>query len=315
MNDAPLLTDDEVLALRPPKNAVDARRPYAFFVEPERTHAGRVVDVATIFLTNRECPFCCVMCDLWRNTTDARVPAGAIPRQIDFALAHLPPARQVKLYNSGNFFDAQAIPPQDLPAIADRLRCFERVIVENHPRLCTERCVHFRDLLGTRLEIALGLETVHPRALAGLNKRMSVADFDRAAEFLSVRDIDVRAFVLLNPPGLSGTAGVEWALRSIEHAFDQGAGCCAVIPARGGNGAMELLQQRGVFVPPTLPALEEVLEQGLRLRRGRVFADLWDIERLCTCRQCGPRRRERLHRMNLTQEVWPAVCCACGSGG
>ncbi len=69
--------------------------------------------VATVFLTNRECPFRCLMCDLWRNTLTETVPVGAIPAQIDHALLRLPPAKQLKLYNSGSFFDPHAIPPQD----------------------------------------------------------------------------------------------------------------------------------------------------------------------------------------------------------
>src|SRR5579872_3248975 len=125
-----------ILQARPPKNAVDVSRPYAFLLERECSASGEVVDVATIFLTNRECPWRCLMCDLWKNTTDETVPLGAIPQQIDYALERLGPARQIKLYNSGNFFDAHAIPPADHQAIARRVGRFERVIVENHPKLC-----------------------------------------------------------------------------------------------------------------------------------------------------------------------------------
>ena len=103
----PLLSDADILLARPPKHDVDPEKPYAFFSEQERAADGRLVNVATIFLTNRECPFRCLMCDLWKNTTDKSVPPGAIATQIDFALERLPPAHQVKLYNSGNFFDAQ----------------------------------------------------------------------------------------------------------------------------------------------------------------------------------------------------------------
>ena len=86
----------EILAARGPRNAVDPRRPYAFLVEREFAACGRVEEVATIFLTNRECPFRCLMCDLWKNTTPERVPAGAIPEQIDYALSRLPPAQHIK---------------------------------------------------------------------------------------------------------------------------------------------------------------------------------------------------------------------------
>src|SRR5437870_4659618 len=104
-------------------------------VEDERAESGEVVAVATVFLTNRECPWRCLMCDLWRNTVLETVPPGAIPAQIDYALAHLPAARQLKLYNSGSFFDQGAIPSSDYAAIADRARRFDRVIVECHPAL------------------------------------------------------------------------------------------------------------------------------------------------------------------------------------
>lgn len=306
-------SDAEILAARGPKNRVDPFVPWAFFAERERSPAGEVVDVATIFLTNRECPFRCLMCDLWKNTTDEPVPAGAIPAQIDHALARLPPAQQIKLYNSGNFFDALAIPREDYPAIAERVRDFENVIVENHPRLCTDECLRFRDLIQTDLEIALGLETSAPELLRTLNKRMTVDDFDQAAEFLGKAGIAVRAFILLKPPFIAAeNEAVEQTLRSIEHAFAVGAGCCSVIPTRAGNGSMEQLADRGQFTPPKLSSLERVLEEGIRLAQGRVLVDLWDAEKLESCSICRPARIDRLRQMNLRQEALPPVACSCG---
>ena len=348
-------TDADILAARPPNQRLDPWMPYAFLVEPERTASGAVEDVATIFLTNKECPFRCTMCDLWKYTLDERVPVGAIPAQIDHALERLPLAKHVKLYNAGNFFDAQAIPPEDHAAIAARVRHFETVIVENHPRLTDDRCVRFRDLLvasfnrvgnapreiviepqsrgalptrlnveeddteqrlshceqGPRLEVALGLETIHPDILPRLNKRMTVDDFDRAATFLREHNIDVRTFLLLKPPGLNERDGIEWAVKSLAHAFAVGVGCCSVIPTRAGNGFMERLQSSGGFVPPTIRSLEEVLERGIELARGRVFLDLWDAGKFCDCPQCGPVRIERLRRMNLSQQMEPHVECSC----
>src|SRR5262249_44296791 len=81
--------DRWVLAQRSERNTVDPRRPYAFFREEERTDSGEVVSGAAVFLTNRECPWRCVMCDLWKNTLTEVAPSGAIPEQIDFALREL----------------------------------------------------------------------------------------------------------------------------------------------------------------------------------------------------------------------------------
>lgn len=308
------LSDQEILTARGDKNRVDPSRPYAFLVEPEHSASGVVEDVATLFLTNKECPFRCLMCDLWKNTTDTRVPLGAIPDQIDYALSRLKPAQHIKLYNSGNFFDKQAIPPGDFPAIAERVHQFKTVIVENHPKLCGEECVRFRDLIDTNLEIAMGLETVHPEVLPRLNKQMTTDDFARAAEFLRKHDIAVRAFILLKPPFVSEQEGIEWAVKSMEFAFSLDVGCCAVIPTRGGNGIMEQLGAEGEYSAPKLSSLENVLEQGVEMARGRVFVDLWDVERFFDCPKCGSERVKRLQGINLSQEAVPRILCECGAG-
>lgn len=310
MISAPWIDDREIIAARPAKNLVDPWRPYAFLTEPEHSAAGIVEDVATLFLTNRECPFHCLMCDLWKNTLDARVPDGAIPAQIDYALQRLSPAPHIKLYNSANFFDPQAIPRSDWPAIAQRVCGFQTVIVENHPRLCTEDCRQFRDLIDTQLEIALGLETIHPDVLPRLNKHMMLEDFESAVTQLQGWGISTRAFILLRPPYLTEAEGIEWACRSIAFAFDSGVNCCSVIPVRGGNGIMERLQTEGSYAPPSLAALEAVLDFGLAQRRGRVFVDLWDVDHFSACPVCGPQRRARLGRMNLSQAVESSITCA-----
>ena len=71
------------------RSVVDPTRPAAFFCEPEATARGTVEQVATLFLVNRECPFTCVYCDLWKQTTVTTVSAAEILGQIDLALYSL----------------------------------------------------------------------------------------------------------------------------------------------------------------------------------------------------------------------------------
>jgi radical SAM enzyme (TIGR01210 family) len=305
--------DAWILARRRPRNAVDPLRPWAFFVENERSASDEIVPVATVFLTNRECPWRCLMCDLWRNTLASETPAGAIPAQIDHALERLTPARQIKLYNSGSFFDRRAIPLEDHAAIADRIEGYERVIVESHPALIGDDCFHFRDRLSGRLEVAMGLETVHPEILTQLNKRMTLDQFRAAADRLHENDIDLRVFILIKPPFMREEEAVEWTARSLEFAFDSGATAATLIPTRAGNGAMEELMARGEFSPPSLATVEAATEYGIGLRRGRVFVDLWDLRAHPKCGACHERRIERLQSMNLLQEIPLRISCQkCG---
>ena len=299
-----------VIDQRGPRNAVDPERPYAFLVEEEYSAEREVVPVATIFLTNRECPWRCVMCDLWKNTLEQSVPTGAIPRQIEYALVRLPEARQIKLYNGGSFFDGHAIPKEDHAAIARIATRFERTIVECHPALVGESCANFQGLIGNRLEVAMGLETVHPEVLDRLNKRMTLDQFARSSQYLRKNSIDLRVFILVQPPHMQPEESLHWAQRSLDFAFDCGATAVTLIPTRGGNGAMEALAQIGEFAPPSLATLEAAASYGLSLGRGRVFVDLWDMHnRSAACLFCIQDRADRLHRMNLSQQILPAVEC------
>lgn len=290
---------------------LDVFRPSHWLREAEPAPEGGMASILTIFLTNRECPWRCLMCDLWRHTLEETVPVSAIPRQIDHVLTadRLTPSWTapdwLKLYNAGSFFDAKAIPKADWSDIARRGRTARRVIVESHPSLIGDMVLPFRDLLGpdTRLEVAMGLETAHPVVLEKLNKRVTLDGFAKAARFLKSHDMDLRVFVLVKPPFLDEAEALHWACRSTEFAFDCGADVVSLIPTRTGNGAMEALAQTGDFTQPRLETLEAALRHGIGLRRGRVFADTWDLERFSGDSREVSTCRTRLEHMNRHQSL------------
>jgi uncharacterized Fe-S cluster-containing MiaB family protein len=112
---------------------------------------------------------------------------------------------------------------------------------------------------------------------------------------------------------MSESEGIHWAERSLDFAFKIGVECCTIIPVRGGNGAMDSLHERGDFTPPDIHSLEKVLEYGIGLKAGRVFADTWDLEQFSVCNECFEQRRDRLIYMNLHQKTAVPVACNCGS--
>ena len=325
------LDDRRIRALRPPRPHVDPWTAHGSVVDEERRPGGAVERALTVFLAGAECPFTCSFCDLWRWTTDGPTPPGALPRQLAQVLREVLPAshgagsgspQRLKLYNASNFFDRRAVPLEDRLALARLAAPFAGVTVESHVNTLGPETLAFARALAGRLEVAVGLETIHPVAAGRLNKRLDLDRFDRAARFLADHGIDLRVFVLLGAPFVPAAESVEWTVRTVEHAAARGAAMVAIIPVRGGNGEMERLAAEGAFTPPTLAELEEALERSVGLAPTVVTADLWDAERLDACAACRPARVARLARMNVTGRSEPrvacaacAACAACGGGG
>ena len=291
--------------------------PHHFLRERELAADGSLAECVAVFLTNRECPWKCFMCDLWKNTLETTVAPGMIPRQIAYAFQQMEvphsadgrSAMLVKLYNSGSFFDPRAVPIADYGKIAQLLAGFQRVIVECHPLLLGDSCLRFRDLLAAELEVALGLETAHPAALKQLNKGFGVEDFLKKCDWLQENGMAIRVFLLVNPPFVPAVEQSEWMEKSIQLAADAGAEVIGLIPTRPGNGAVEVLLRSGWYARTRLEQLENALEAGIRSNRARVFADLWDLEQFRSCPHCFSARRLRLQRMNNQQRLLNRIRC------
>ena len=314
--------DRFVLSRRPLRSRPGTWRHQGVLVEPERTADGRIVGVATIFLTGRECPWRCVMCDLWQHTITEDTPRGALVHQLDQALESIrgdgSGPEHVKLYNAGSFFDPRAVPEQDYEPLAARLAGFAHAIVESHPALIGPRLTRFRTALargagdgpGPGLEVAMGLETAHVDALRQLHKGFCLDGFRRAADRVLQLGAALRVFLLVGVPFVAPAEQREWLARSVACAFACGASAVSLIPTRFGNGALEALGAAGLFAAPSLSDLEWALEEALGMvPPGRVFADTWDLQVFASCVSCLEPRRDRLRRMNLQQRVLPTAGC------
>jgi len=317
----PLAPATRVRQARGPRLPTDPLRPIAVWDEEEVVAADATTPSRVVLLAGAECTFTCTMCDLWKHTLPGPTPPGALERQIAAALAHGSPAAPppwLKLYNASNFFAPRSVPTDDLPAIARLVADHERVIVENHPRLCDGRVAAFRDRLGGTLEVAMGLETVHPAILAWLGKEMTTDDFVAACTRLTGWGVDVRAFVLVGLPGIDGEESLDWATKAVRFARDQGVRHSTLIPTRSGNGWLDRLAADGLFQTPGLGLLERALERALAEAGPMVVtADDWDLGRLPgQCGLCSPGRHARLAAMNRAQRAIPRAAsgCACSAG-
>ena len=305
------------------KTPVDPWLPNAVWDEEEVEAPGRTVTCRVVLLAGAECPFTCAMCDLWRHTLDGPTPPGALPAQIEEALAWASPGsarpgpepRWIKLYNASNFTDPRAVPTADSARIAALVASFDRVIVETHPRLVDDSLGDFARSIGGRLEVALGLETIHPDVLPWLNKQMTPGDFAIACRRLHAADIDSRAFVLLGLPGLTEAESVDAAIAAASFAAEAGCRQVSLIPTRVGNGHLDRLAATGVFEPISSAAAEAGLAGAIAaLPEGCLVAlDLWDWERLSGhCARCRGPRRARIEGMNRGRVILPSAPTPCG---
>jgi len=308
--------DRRIRSLRPPKAHVSTQKPQGAGLDVERRPNGKIEQALTVFLTGAECPFTCSFCDLWQWTIDGPTPPGSLTNQLETVLQALdgPVPDRLKIYNASNFFDQRAVPSEDLVGIARLANSFEAVTVESHANTIGASTLAFARQISGRLEVAVGLETIHPVGATHLNKRLDLARFDSAARFLSENGVDLRVFVLLGAPYVKAEESVAWTVRTVEYAVERGASVVSIIPVRGGNGEMERLQGLGHFTPPMLSQLEESLDLSLQFTKTVVTADLWDVERLPACEHCRAERVERLRRTNVSGRAGPRISCSvCGA--
>lgn len=302
--------DRWVRAERPAKAPVTAERAVGAWVEDEVLPDGRPGRVGVVILANRECPYSCVFCGLWRDTTDATPAPGQVARQVAAALERFGPVDAIKLYNAGSFFDPLAMTDADREAIASLCRHLGWVIVESRPEMADRRCVEWASRLGGRLEVAIGLEVADDRILALLNKRMRLRQCAQASVFLREHGIGVRAFVMVKPPLVPERRAAGLAVDTARWAIDHGATTVSLIPSYMTPGAMERLAAAGFFRPPRLWSVYEAAQGAVALRRAVVVVDTWNLQTLRDCPACFDALRDALRALNRTGRL-PRAHCSC----
>ncbi len=267
------------------------------------------------------------MCDLWQYTSTENTPVGAIPFQLKHAISSNPSLettnqrRWLKLYNASNFFDTRSVPREDLGAIAKLCTPFERVIVENHPRFCDDRMEWFAKAIGGQLEVAMGLETIQPEAMAAMNKGMTLNDFETAVENCHRLGIDVRVFVLHHPPGLPAEDSSDWTLKTVAFALERKVRHVSIIPVRAGNGWIDNLIDSGRYELPTVSMVRKLFKAFPKRNwhcptSSIIEFDLWDWDTIKGhCDHCRPILKQHIAQCNRTQIFLPfdeiKIDCEC----
>jgi radical SAM enzyme (TIGR01210 family) len=253
----------------------DPRRYVSAWTEREVLD-GEVVDAFVVILRTKGCYWArksgCSMCgyvsdcftdvteeDLVQQWTDAMKVYGGQP--------------VVKVYNSGNFFDPNEVPPRVRRMILEDLgqRC-EKVVVENLPQLVRKPLLEEAVGYCKRFEVAIGLETANDYVRDNcISKDFHFDRYVKAARVARECGVSVKTYLLLKPPFLSERAAMADTLVSAR-AVDGLTDTISINPTNVQKDTLvDWLYRRGEYRPPWLWSLVEVLK-GLRGLKARVMS-------------------------------------------
>lgn len=185
-----------------------------------------------------------------------------IVKQFDIAVKHIGDVPFLKLYTSGSFLDECEVPSDAADHILKH--CSDsgvRLLFESRPEYVTSGRLGNVLALNEKIEIAIGLESANDRVLKySVNKGFTVADYQRAAELLNDRGVDLRSYVLLKPPFLTEAEAVADSIATIEHASKFSA-TVSLNPVNVQKGTLvENLWRNWAYRPPWLWSVLNVLK-------------------------------------------------------
>jgi radical SAM enzyme (TIGR01210 family) len=284
--------------------------------EPESLRGERV-QAFVLILRTRGCYWAdvngCTMCGYARDTLGRSATEEEIGLQIARALASYRDEPYVKIYTSGSFLDPREVPESSrsrvAAAFAGRAR---RLLVESLPEFATPEAIEtLRESFGGTVEVALGLESTQPRVLSkAVHKHETPSEYLEAADRVRRAGASPKAYLLLKPPYLTERESIEDTVTSVARAsphFDT----LSVNPVHlQGGTVVEHLFRRGLYRPPWLWSLAEVLVRGNRVRapgtRLVSFPTSGGNPRgVHNCLRCDPAILSRVQEASLDQDFSP----------
>ncbi|MBE0518640.1 MAG: archaeosine biosynthesis radical SAM protein RaSEA [Thermoplasmata archaeon] len=184
---------------------------------------GKLLDAGVIILRTGGCSHFhnggCSMCG-YNTESKKGISAEQIVKQFERALPGMGDVQVLKVYTSGSFLDKTEVPEEAARRVLEE--CSSRgmrLLVESRPEYVTgERVDEILSMHGN-LEIAIGFESANDKVLKySINKGFTVADYDKAADILKERNVDLRSYVLIKPPFLTEAEAIADAVATVRHA-------------------------------------------------------------------------------------------------
>lgn len=284
---------------RPDHGAVRRRRrgpkePVSVWREQENL-GGEAVEAGVAILRTSGCAHSrgggCTMCG-YNIESSEEVTAADISDQFRRASERLEGVRFLKVYTSGSFLDDREMPPEVRGDILGW--CRDRgvgLLFESRAEFVTEEGLRSALDAHDDIEVAVGLESANDDVLRySINKGMTVADYDSAAEVVKRSGARLRSYVLLKPPFLTEAEAIEDSIAAAKHAA-RVSDTVSVNPVNIQKGTMvERLWRSWSYRPPWLWSVVEVLNACA------------DLDRKVVCDPTGGGRERGAHNCGACDE-------------
>lgn len=171
------------------------------------------------------------------------------------------------VYNAGSFFNDAEIEEEARVAIYKeiaKISEIRHIIFESRPKHITEEKMKSltKYLVGKSIEIGMGLESSdeYVREIC-LNKGFVEQEFRTAVQTLKKYSVKSLAYVLLKPPFLTESMGIEDSIRTIQWAFTNGIDVVSLEPVSvQKNTLLYLMMKVGMYCPPYIWSVLKVIE-------------------------------------------------------
>jgi radical SAM enzyme (TIGR01210 family) len=210
-----------------------------------------------------------------------RVLAGQYVDQVRFALGKSRFCELLCIYNDGSFFSNHELPEDarcQIYQLAADSGC-KYLMVESLPIFISHRAIseakhHLGDV---GLVVAIGLQSVNEvvRELC-IASPVSTKEFLDACALLRDFNCGIKVYLLLKPPFLNEDEAICDCVFSANRLHRLGVDEITICPLRVGRGTVvENLYRRGMYVPPALSSIVEVLRA--LPRTGRIRVSLFNV--------------------------------------
>lgn len=227
-------------------------------------------NVITLVLPTRGCSWAlskeggCSVCGYVNDSARNRpIPFNEILVKIPELINQADPGKpiELKLFNSGSFFDEKDVPKSLRQKIIEEIKKFPNILkvsVESRPEYiinCLDIIKETIHLLGSiKLEIGIGLESSNDVILRDCwNKGSSLEEYNESVQILRSLDVRIKSYIFVKPPFLTERESIYDTIQTSRKAATIGTDIISFNPCNIQNGTLvHNLFKKDRYDPPWL---------------------------------------------------------------